>query len=147
MPWENILCDEDLTEVGIVVCLDDNQRFLIIRRSNIDEREGQWTVPGGHIDDKDLSIEHGAIRELKEETNLTCLIKNLVYLGTPKIKKHYFLTRTWRGEINISMPNPETGKIEHDDYKWSRIEEIKDIDNSEIPIYLLEKALEMSKNE
>jgi hypothetical protein len=53
----------------------------------------------------------------------------------------------WSGQVNVSIPNPITNKIEHDDYKWATIEEIKDIDNSEIPIYLLEKALEMSKNE
>ena len=33
------------------------------------------------------------------------------------------------------------------DNSHGRINEIKDITNSEIPIYLLEKALEMSKNE
>ena len=70
MSQKSLLYEEELLEVGIVVCLDDKQRFLILRRSNIDEREGQWTIPGGHIDDDDTSIEYGAVRELKEETNL-----------------------------------------------------------------------------
>ena len=30
-------------------------------------------------------------------------------------------------------------------YKWATINDIKDIDDTEIPIYLLEKALEMYK--
>jgi 8-oxo-dGTP pyrophosphatase MutT (NUDIX family) len=84
--WTKYLNEGELSDVGIVVCLNDEQQFLIIRRSDIDHREGQWTIPGGHIDDKDNSIEAGAVRELEE-------------------------------------------------------------DNSEIPIYLLEKALEISKNE
>ena len=42
--------------------------------------------------------------------------------------------------------NPKTGEIEHDGSKWATIEEIKDIADTEIPIYLLEKALEISKN-
>ena len=147
MSWHSFLTENELKEVGIVVCLDDNQRFLIIRRSNIDERAGQWTIPGGHIDEEDRSIEAGAVRELDEETNLLCNTSDLIFLGTPKPKKFYFLTRKWTGKVNVNKKNPKTNKIEHDDYKWATIEEIKDITNSEIPIYLLEKALGISKNE
>jgi 8-oxo-dGTP pyrophosphatase MutT (NUDIX family) len=144
--WYQFLTEGELKTVGIVACLDDKQRFLIIRRSNIDERGGQWTLPGGHIDEDDRSLEAGAVRELDEEANLFCDAEDLVFLGQPKPKKFYFLTRKWSGNVNINKPNPKTDKIEHDAYKWSTIEEIKDIENSEIPIYLLEKALEMSKN-
>jgi 8-oxo-dGTP pyrophosphatase MutT (NUDIX family) len=146
MSWKTFLTEDELKEVGIVACLDDKQRFLIIRRSNIDDRGGMWTVPGGHVDDSDSSIEYGAVRELEEETDLVCLVENLIYLGEPKPKKYYFLTRKWSGAVDVNIPNPKTGQIEHDDYKWATISEIKDIANSEIPIYLLEKALEMSKN-
>ena len=145
--WKSFLHENELRTVGIVVCLDDKQRFLVIRRSNIDSRGGQWTIPGGHIDEQDKSIEAGAIRELFEETNLKCEIDDLKYMSEAKPEKYYFLTLKWSGSINIDKPNPITKKIEHDKYSWLTIEEIKDIDNSEIPIYLLEKALEMSKNE
>lgn len=145
--WKKYLNEGELSDVGIVVCLNDKQQFLIIRRSDIDHRAGQWTIPGGHIDDEDDSIEDGAVRELDEETNLKCNVSDLVYLGEPKEKKYYFLTTKWSGDINVDKPNPHTNEIEHDDYRWATIEEIKDIDNSEIPIYLLEKALEMSDNE
>ncbi len=144
--WKQYLSEGELSAVGIVVCLDKNDRFLIIRRSNIDHREGQWTIPGGHIDEDDRSIEAGAVRELDEETDLLCSTSNLVYLGMPKPEKYYFLTKKWTGAVNVDKPNPESGLIEHDDYMWATIEEIKEIANSEIPIYLLEKALEMSKN-
>jgi len=144
--WKDFLTEGELKTVGIVVCLNSEQQFLIIRRSDIDERAGQWTMPGGHVDDEDGSIEVGAIRELKEEAGLICSIDDLTYLGEPKAKKHYFLTQTWSGEVNVDTPNPETGEIEHDAYKWATINDIKDIANTEIPIYLLEKALDMSKN-
>mgnify|MGYP001420882844 FL=1 len=51
--WNIFLTEKELKTVGIVVCIDDKQRFLIIRRSNIDDRGGNWTIPGGHIDDED----------------------------------------------------------------------------------------------
>jgi 8-oxo-dGTP pyrophosphatase MutT (NUDIX family) len=142
--WEHFLIEGELKTVGIVVCLNDKQQFLIIRRSDIDDRAGQWTMPGGHIDDEDGSIEAGAVRELKEEANLSCKISDLKYLGNKSKNKHYFLTKKWTGEVNVDKPNPKTNEIEHDDYKWLAIDKIKEIDNTTIPIYLLEKALEIS---
>jgi 8-oxo-dGTP pyrophosphatase MutT (NUDIX family) len=144
--WSRFIHENDSETAGIVVCVDDNDNFLIIRRSNIDEREGQWTIPGGHIDDKDKSIEAGALRELEEETNLTCSRANLVFLEEAKPDKFYFWAKEWSGDVDVDIPNPETGLVEHDAYKWATIGEIKDIDNTEIPIYLLEKVLDMSKN-
>ncbi len=145
--WSDFLTEGELLAVGIVICIDDSERFLIIRRSDIDERGGQWTIPGGHVDDDDRSIEDGAARELEEETDLVCLVEDLVYVGEPKPQKYYFYARKWSGDVDVEIPNPKTGLIEHDDYKWASINDIKDIANSEIPIYLLEKALEMFKNE
>ena len=145
--WNKFLTEGELKTVGIVACLNDRQQFLALRRSDIDDRKGEWTLPGGHVDDKDGSIEAGAVRELKEEAGLTCKVSDLVYLGEPKPEKHYFLTQKWTGAVNVDRPNPETDEIEHDAYKWLTIDEIKELDNSKIPNYLLEKALEISKND
>jgi 8-oxo-dGTP pyrophosphatase MutT (NUDIX family) len=145
--WNKFLTEGELKTVGIVACLNDKQQFLVIRRSDIDDREGQWTMPGGHIDEEDCTIEHGALRELEEEANLTCDVCDLIYLGQPKPEKFFFLTKKWTGKVKVNKPNPETDEIEHDDWKWLTIDEIKDIEDSEIPIYLLEKALEISKND
>jgi 8-oxo-dGTP pyrophosphatase MutT (NUDIX family) len=60
------------------------------------------------------------------------------------------LTQKWTGEVDVDRPNPKTGDIEHDDWKWLKINEIKDLEDSKIPIYLLEKALKIAgfdKNE
>lgn len=145
--WNKFLTEGELKTVGIVACLNDKQQFLVIRRSDIDEREGQWTIPGGHIDEKDCTIEHGAARELEEEANLTCDVCDLIYLGQPKPEKFMFLAQKWTGEVNVDKPNPKTGEIEHDAYKWLTIDEIKELADNKIPIYLLEKALEITKNE
>ena len=142
--WNIFLTEKELKTVGIVVCIDDKQRFLIIRRSDIDDRAGQWTIPGGHIDDEDCTIEDGAVRELYEEANLKCEVCDLVYLGQPKPDKFYFLTQRWTGKVNVDKPNPKTKQIEHDDWKWVTIEELKEIEYSEFPIYLLEKALKLA---
>ena len=142
--WNIFLTEKELKTVGIVVCLDDKQRFLIIRRSDIDDRAGQWTIPGGHIDEEDCTIEDGAVRELYEEANLKCEVCDLTYLGQPKPEKFYFLTQKWTGEVNVDKPNPKTNQIEHDDWKWVTIEELKEVEDNEIPIYLLRKSLKLA---
>tara|TARA_A100000164_G_C21856199_1_gene747657 strand:- start:469 stop:927 length:459 start_codon:yes stop_codon:yes gene_type:complete len=142
--WGKFVNEGKDKAAGIVVCLNDEQQFLVIKRSKADHRAGQWTIPGGHIDDDDNSIEDGALRELEEETGLKCSKTDLIYLGEPKNKKYYFLTRKWTGEVDVLIPNPESGIIEHDDFKWLTINEVKDLENSEIPIYLLEKALKFT---
>lgn len=146
-PRSKFFAEGELKIAGIVICLNKNDQFLIIRRANIDDRVGQWTIPGGHIDEEDESIEEGAIRELQEETGLNCTIGDLQFLDEPKPQKYYFWTSKWGGSLDIGIPNPKTGEVEHDDYRWATILDIKEIANTEIPIYLLEKVLEISKNE
>jgi len=140
--WKKFINEKELKTVGIVICITEHQEFLIIRRSKIDKRRGEWTFPGGHVDDADGSIEAGAIRELYEETNLKCSIKDLLYLGEFGPEKFYFLTQEWNGEVNIDKPNPKTGEIEHDDYKWLTLEEIENSDFSSIKTYILRRALD-----
>ena len=60
-----------------------------------------------------------------------------------------FLTQKWTGNVNVDKPNPKTGDVEHDAFKWLTIDEIKELEDNKIPIYLLEKGLklvELDKN-
>ena len=59
------------------VCLDDEQRLLMCRLSDITERPGWWTLPGGGINFGEHP-EAGALRELDEETGLTGRIVELL---------------------------------------------------------------------
>jgi ADP-ribose pyrophosphatase YjhB (NUDIX family) len=58
------------------VCVDDQSRLLMCRLSNITERPGSWTLPGGGIDFGEHP-EAGALRELQEETGLVGRIRDL----------------------------------------------------------------------
>jgi 8-oxo-dGTP diphosphatase len=58
------------------VCVDDQQRLLMCRLSNITERPGAWTLPGGGIDFGEHP-EAGALRELQEETGFVGRIREL----------------------------------------------------------------------
>lgn len=56
------------TVVDAIVIRDD--KILLIKRAKHITNGGKWAIPGGFVD-RDETCEEAAIRELKEETNLT----------------------------------------------------------------------------
>ncbi len=58
------------------VCTDES-RLLLCRLSDITERPGAWTLPGGGIDFGEHP-EEGALRELREETGLVGRVVELL---------------------------------------------------------------------
>ena len=148
--WQEALNEDKKKEIASVVCINDKQQILILRRSKTDEHKAlHWDLPGGHVDPSDNSLEAGAVRELKEESGLKVAMKDLIYVDSRNLKKavrYTFATTQWTDKIEVK-PNPKTDIIEHDEYKWATIEEIKELEKSVIPNYILSKALEKIKNE
>jgi ADP-ribose pyrophosphatase YjhB (NUDIX family) len=59
-----------------VVLVDYNERLLLVKRS-VEPKIGHWCLPGGFIEIGELP-EKAALRELKEETNLSGRIETLL---------------------------------------------------------------------
>lgn len=60
-----------------VLCLDDDDRLLLVRLSDRTARPGYWTLPGGGMGFAEHP-EDAALRELTEETGLTGELTGLV---------------------------------------------------------------------
>lgn len=61
---------KDSNSVAKVIIIDDNDRVLMLKRSNYMEKyAGEWDLPGGHIQVGE-DFEVGMRREVKEETDL-----------------------------------------------------------------------------
>jgi ADP-ribose pyrophosphatase YjhB (NUDIX family) len=59
------------------VCVDEDRRLLICRLSDITERPGWWTLPGGGLEFGEHP-EAAALRELHEETGIVGRITELL---------------------------------------------------------------------
>jgi hypothetical protein len=61
---------------------------------------------------------------------------------------YYYAFPYNRDKITLH-PNPDTGFVEHSEYEWATIDQIKEYEKQELttfPIYLLRKALEKVQN-
>ncbi len=75
------------------VCLDDDQRLLLVRLNDVTTRPGAWTLPGGGLDFGEHP-EAGVVRELREETGLEGRVVELLAVDS----FHRATTIVHRGE-------------------------------------------------
>ena len=126
-------------KVANVIILDDNDQFLIIKRTKTAPSHPlHWDLPGGHVEEGE-SFEEAAVREALEETNLK--ISDLQAAKVPDSFRNFFITKKYSGNIEFKE-NPESGFIEHNDYKWVTLEKYKKMEDLSIKPEDIEKAME-----
>ncbi len=70
------------------------RRWLVVRRP---EPPHEWSIPGGHIERGETPA-NAAVRELREETNITATAVALLGVGRERVGPVYvFLATHWRG--------------------------------------------------
>ena len=110
--------------------------------------EAKWNGFGGRVEKKDLSIEAGAVREVKEEVGLTVKEANLekvgeilfVFTEKPELirKVYIFLARDWQGDpLETEEMRPEWFAFDSVPYEimWSA-------DKSILPLLLAGKKIQ-----
>ena len=93
-----------------MVILDDEDRVLIMRRTPGDYwAAGQWGVPGGKLEEGETP-ECAAIRETKEESNLTVTDLQKLNLEVEDALAMYY-TNSYSGTVKLDF--------EHTDFVWA----------------------------
>ena len=112
--------------VSLVIVFNNNDEVLLARRKH-DPYKGEWSVPGGHVE-KNESLLSAAIREIKEECNLT-LSKNLKVLKLIILpdKEITFFTVRYNGNEKILAGSDVT------EVGWFKLDEIPKLGWDEIP--------------
>lgn len=95
---------------AVVVILDGDNKVLIMRRTPGDYwAAGQWGFPGGKLEPGETP-QQAAIRETKEESNLTVTDLKEVKLDVKDALALYY-TRTYSGTVKLDF--------EHTDFVWA----------------------------
>ena len=106
----------DSDEVGQLFVLKDGKVLILKRASTMHWAPSQYALPGGHIEYGE-DIESGAVRELKEETQLNALS---VELFEDDDFLHYFIVSDFSGNVILNE--------EHTDFAWVGPDELNDFD-------------------
>lgn len=97
---------------AVYVLLEKDGKVLFMRRYNTGYRDGQYTLPSGHLDGGETLLD-AAIRETKEELDIDLSAEDmeLVHvINRPKSADHervdfFFKAEKWSGEPRIAEPN------------------------------------------
>lgn len=122
--------------VAKILIIDENDKFLLLRRSETHPRlAGFYDLPGGAIQ-TDEEPRQALIREVKEETGL--IIKNqdinVLYATTQLIDGQSFPTLLYVCHINESEPRVLIS-WEHDWFEWSSMERLSEVEPQLAPTY------------
>lgn len=96
--------------VSSALLVDSHKRILLAQR----RVDGLWTTPGGKVEPKEY-IDHGCVRELREETGLLTSSGNLHYLGHSDMEDKvvfFYLVLSWGGTLRNMEPK------KHTDWQW-----------------------------
>ena len=100
-------------------------KVLLLRRYNTSWLDGWYDLPAGHLEDQE-KLKNGAVRELKEEANITAAPSDLklvhIYQNHDRPDTpHYgymFLAKKWSGTPRIMEKN------KCDDMGWFKLEDL-----------------------
>lgn len=98
------------------IIVNNNNEFLIIRRSSTDKwMPLKWYLPGGTIEKKESSID-AVVRETFEEVNLT-LDKKKISSLMERGEVEFFLCPpdSWSGSVELKLTD---GILENDLFDW-----------------------------
>jgi ADP-ribose pyrophosphatase YjhB (NUDIX family) len=122
----------DTKNISKVVVLNGDGEVLLLLRKKDQPFPRKWDLPGGHLVVGE-TWEEGAVREVKEETNLDLGDLEMIL---DKGKNKYFKTSSFIGEVFNKKDLPE-----HDDFMWASPESIDALDITKIYINAIRSAL------
>lgn len=99
MPYE-------LKKVSAVCVIENEGKFLFVKRAHTGMADGFYMLPGGHVDEGE-SVLHATARELKEELGIVVKEKDLEFMLVESIKTHitfFFRVKKYEGTPHNMEP-------------------------------------------
>jgi 8-oxo-dGTP diphosphatase len=102
------------TVAAIITPDDDNREIILLTKRNVPPFQGQWCLPGGHIDDYETA-EEAVVREVREETGLLFASPVFLHYFNEVFPEHHFhavaLAFYGRGVGSIKLMEDEVEEI------------------------------------
>jgi len=109
---------EGRVAVGVI---KNDEKFLVMKRSEETSSSGFWTFPGGKIEE-DETVEEAALREIKEETGLE---PEVLRTGESYMNKGELgLWKVFPVLMESSSQEVEMNH-EHSEFLWIELEEVE----------------------
>jgi len=131
---------DGITHISTGVAVVKDGQILLIRRSVDDFLGGYYELPGGGVDAGE-TIEHAAMREMKEETGLEVSRVITTFKGfdyktdkKPSVRQINLIIEAKPGEIKLSS--------EHDDFLWVNKNDLGNITISESMVDCVKDAFD-----
>ena len=140
--------EKHLIHSAVYGILRKDNKILLMRRFNTYYKDGFFTLPAGHID-KDQLPKEAMLRELQEETELSCDLESIIPIhvmyricdsGRTYVD-YYFEIKKYKGKLE----NKEIDKCDQID--WYDMENIPDntIENVKIALDLIKNKIPISE--
>lgn len=107
--------------IAVFLFLIQENKILLIKRSNTGWMDGFYSVPAGSIDG-DETLVRSIMREAKEEVNVDVKEADLHLVHTLHCLTHgeewmgvFFIANKWKGEPTVNEPH------KHSEVKWVNI--------------------------
>ncbi len=118
--------------VAAIIIKED--KYFCAQRKDQGKHAKKWEFPGGKVElfeTKEKALE----REIKEELNLEIKVMNHFMTVRREYKDfilelHAYICKILSGKLEL---------VEHLDYKWITIKEMKDMDFADADIHIIEK--------
>ena len=102
-----------------IIIIAENSKVLLIKRGK-DPYKDCWAFPGGRIEQKDTDIQSAALRELREETNLSDIaLKYVTTVGnSSRDPRGFCLTNVFVGKLEKIEDKSVRAGDDAIDYSW-----------------------------
>ena len=108
----------ELKKVSAVCVIENEGKYLFVKRAHTGMADGFYMLPGGHVDEGE-SVLHATCRELKEELGIDVKEEDLEFKLVESIKTH--ITFFFKVNKYVGIPqNMEPGK--HDEVVFLSLE-------------------------
>ena len=98
---------------AVYLVLTKNRKILLARRHNTGFRDGDYSLPAGHVEENE-TLKRAMIREAKEEIGIQIKTKDLTLIHILHRKDEnridfFFKTKKWKNTPKIMEPNKCNG--------------------------------------